>query len=234
MGKRERSSYKRERRREFHLRNDYPFFLIVCEDRVQSPDYFRSFPYYRQRGDTNKFGNPYPDSAVRIISGAGQHYTVIEKAKEEFDRLKKELGSDAVNPQDVWCVLDCDDNGFGEYDKLCRAIDLAKRYGFNPIYSIQCFELWYVLHFQRLESALDRTQYDDIISRELDIKYEHGMTGMYFLLENKQGIALKHANNIYKDKEFNKKAREDPITTVHFLVEGLNQAFEQIKDKIKR
>lgn len=187
MGKRTLSSYKREKRAAFLSKN--PYFLIVCEGKVTEPSYFKEFPYYKDFGDRDKYGNPNPHSAIRLIPNAGKHKSVIEIAYKEFLLMRKEYGKGAINPSDVWCVFDCDYENDEENRNFHEAIDMAKKHGFNAIYSIQCFELWYVLHFQYLVSAISRTQYSEIISRALDIKYEHETEGMYNLLINNQQVA---------------------------------------------
>ena len=231
MGKRTLNSYKREKGAAFISKN--PYFLIVCEGTVTEPSYFRDFPYYKDFGDRDKHGNLNPDSAVRIIPNAGQHKSVIEIAYREFGLMKKKYGKSALNPSDVWCVFDCDYESDEGNRNFHEAIDMAKKYGFNAVYSIQCFELWYVLHFNYLVSAISRPQYNEIISRSLGIKYEHETEGMYDLLINNQQTALKNATKLFVERKTNNELRTDPITMVHALVLKLNQAYDALgKNKL--
>ena len=129
------------------------------------------------------------------LSPAGQHEKVVVKADEVWRKLKKEYG--AISSNEVWCVFDCD----GNTDSLNRAIKAAESKGFNAIYSIQCFELWFLLHFQPLTTAIDRKDYDRRLSNHLGINYEHGMKGMYHLLQNRQEDAIRAASSCGSRKQ---------------------------------
>lgn len=199
------SSYRRRKR---GIRPN-PFFIIVCEGEVTEPDYFKSFPY------SCKLGYSYVHGTVHIVSGAGQHEKVVIKADEVWRKLKKEYG--AISSNEVWCVFDCD----GNTDSLNRAIKAAESKGFNAIYSIQCFELWFLLHFQPLTTAIDRKDYDRRLSNHLGINYEHGMKGMYHLLQNRQEDAIRAAKQLWEQKAELGELTGDPITNVFMLVEAL-------------
>jgi hypothetical protein len=213
--KRNTSSYKRRKQKI----PPSPFFLIVCEGKVTEPDYFKSFPYY------SKLGAQYSYGAVHIVSGAGQYEKVVTKAQNVRNDLEKKYGM--ILPNEVWCVFDCD----GDPDALNRAIQKARSKKFNAIYSVQCFELWFLLHFQMVSVAINKAEYDRKISRYLDISYTHGTTGMYDLLKEHQGIAIQTAKQLWKQKGQIGELQSDPITNVFLLVEALNNAYERLMNR---
>ncbi|MUG87274.1 hypothetical protein GNP92_13105 [Paenibacillus timonensis] len=212
--KRSDESYKRKRK----LIRPLPFFIIVCEGEVTEDDYFKSFPYYHSLG----YG-VFSHKAVHVEAGAGQHMKVVEKAELVYKKYCKEFG--AIRPAEVWCVFDCDN----DLESLIKAVKLAGKKGFNAIYSIQCFELWYVLHFQNLTSSIDKREYDRKISNALKIEYTHGTRGMYELLKSSQDQAINMAERIWSEKNQQGKSFEEPITNVHKLVVALNDAFVKLK-----
>ncbi len=200
-----------------------PFFVIVCEGTVTEKDYFSSFPYYHSLGKHNSKGQYYSHSAIEIIEGAGQYEKVIKAADRVCISWRKQ--GKTVLPEEVWCVFDCDNN----IGKLKKAVEKVKSRGYNAIYSIQCFELWFVLHFMYLDTPVDKKRYDTIISNKLSMKYYHGKTGMYQYLSQHQEFALKNAETLYEKKKVNNRI-SDPVTRVNLLVSALNRAYQQLKD----
>jgi hypothetical protein len=148
---------------------------------------------------------------------------VVEQADRIYKKFHKEYGT--VSPKEVWCVFDCD----YDVDALRQAVQAADKKGFNPIYTIQCFELWFVLHFQALSVAIEKKEYDNKISTYLKMKYSHGTRGIYQLLEPYQNRAIKLAEQLWNDKK--QLVFEDPITNVHKLVLELNNAFANLRKR---
>lgn len=219
--KRDTSSYKRQKK---YIRPS-PFFLIVCEGKVTEVDYFKAFPYYSKLGATADSVYHYSYGAVYIVPGAGQHESVVTKAYNVWSELNKEFGT--ISPEEVWCVFDCD----GHPDSLNRAIQAARTKKFNAIYSVQCFELWFLLHFQMVTGAISKNDYDKKISEYLGIRYTHGTRGMYNLLKGRQEFAIRTAKQLWKQKEQMGELQGDPITNVFLLVEALNSAYQGLRNR---
>jgi hypothetical protein len=192
---------------------------------VTEEDYFKSFPYYHSLGNETCDGQFYSHKGVHIEAGAGQHSKVVEKAEKVFKKFCKEYGT--IKPSEVWCVFDCDN----DIDALKSAVQAAEKRHFNPIYTIQCFELWFLLHFQNLSTAIGKEEYDKRVSRFLNIEYEHGTRGMYQKLVEYQDKALSIATNMWDQKNNANLLFEDPITNVHKLVIELNQAYANLKKR---
>jgi RloB-like protein len=60
----------------------------------------------------------------------------------------------------VWCVFDRDE-GAWTAQNFNNALQNAKTYGFHVAYSNECFEIWYILHFEFLNTGLPRSDYED-------------------------------------------------------------------------
>lgn len=214
-----RKSYRRSKKKI----KPNPFFLIVCEGTVTEKDYFSSFPYYHSLGKADSRGRYNIHSGIEIIEGAGQYGKVI-KAADRACKSWKNQGK-PVLPKEVWCVFDCDN----DIDNLRKAVDKAESRGYNAIYSIQCFELWFVLHFMYLDTPVAKKRYDTIISDKLSMKYNHGIKGMYQYMEEYQENAMKNAETLFRKKEVNNRI-SDPVTRVNLLVSALNRAYQKLKD----
>jgi hypothetical protein len=219
--KRDASSYKRQKK---YIRPS-PFFIIVCEGEITEADYFKGFPYYSKLGAVSDNGFQYSHASVYIEPGAGQHEKVVTKAHKVWIELNKKYGT--IKPSEVWCVFDCDGNPNG----LNCAIQAARSKKFNAIYSVQCFELWYLLHFQMVAGAISKTEYDKRISEYLGICYTHRTRGMYALLKERQNFAIQNVKQLWKLKAEMGELQGDPITNVFLLVEALNSAYERLRNR---
>jgi hypothetical protein len=99
----------------------------------------------------------------------------------------------------------------------------AKTYGFKVAYSNECFELWYILHFEFLNTGLPRSDYGGKLSELLGMKYEKYDPTMYQQLLEKQPIAIKYAQRLLDSYKPSNPERDNPATTVHLLVQALNK-----------
>lgn len=63
----------------------------------------------------------------------------------------------------IWVVFDKD-----EFDCFDAAIQLADNNGIRVAFSNQAFDLWFILHFQRLEGGFHRSNYGNEINRVLN------------------------------------------------------------------
>ncbi|MCK9477838.1 MAG: RloB family protein [Candidatus Muirbacterium halophilum] len=114
--------------------------LIVCGGEETEPNYFKSFPVKTEVVE------------VDIIPTNRDPLKVVEKAINLSDKSRK---SSPYNQ--CWCVFDKDD--FDKGDSFKKAIIKACQYNINIAYSIECFELWYLLHYDFLNTTIKREDY---------------------------------------------------------------------------
>ena len=102
------------------------------------------------------------------VNGAGDNtINVVEISISERD---KRLNEKLRPPFDeVWAVFDKDDFPDARFNE---AIRLAAANGIESGHTNQAFELWYVLHFQFLDTAIDRKAYFKILSKILGEGYK--------------------------------------------------------------
>jgi hypothetical protein len=133
---------------------------------------------------------------------------------------------------ELWVVFDKDD-----FDKdFDNAINKAAASGLRVAYSNECFELWYLLHFIYIESALTREEIVEKLTTNLKkhtgdatLKYQKHSESMYSLIRGLEKKATDRAESLLKiysgEKSFKKK---NPSTTVHTLVSALKKLSEEI------
>jgi len=211
---RDDKSYKRKKKGV----QPQPLFLITCEGEKTENYYFSEFPYCNSLGAANQLGQYYLTNAVYIKKAAGQHCGVVDTARTVFLELKKR--GLLIKPQDVWCVFDCDN----DIDSTRQAVERAHILGYNSIYSIQCFELWYLLHYQELNGVVNKEEYDKKISQYIGQEYSHEIKGMYKTLFEQQTDAIRRAERLWNNADRDGDLFCDPVTNVHILVEALNKA----------
>lgn len=185
------------------------FFLIVCEGQKTEPNYFKAIR------------DELPEHLVNIaIHGKG--YNTVSLVKSAISMMEQRKQDKLLPDYDkVYTVFDKDDFDNEIFNK---AVNLADQYGILPAYSNEAFELWYVLHFQYLDAAITREEYQGILKRHLG-KYEKNSEIIYYLLQEKgnESQAIKWADQLLIAKANGNPAKEKPTTRVHQLVRELNK-----------
>ena len=182
-----------------------PIILIVCEGERTEPNYFDQFEVTNITIDPRGIG----DNTIRLVK-----YAINESKRNDYDQ--------------VWCVFDKD--SFPK-DNFNNAVQLAQNNDFGIAYSNESFELWYILHFEYLNSQITRDQYiNNIFKSKKDEgfpdSYKKNDPNIYRILKPYQHVALKNAQNLsnnYESELIPSSATQCPVTYVYKLVEELNR-----------
>ncbi len=187
-------------------------FLIFCEGINTEPEYFNSFPIM-------------PEAKAVGLGRSG--ISLVEKA---IELLEKQTEKDP--DQQVWVVFDRDvryaDGKKGNLD-FDKAIKLAHQKGIKCAFSNDCFELWFILHREFQQSALNRKQYYEKLSKWLNINYEKlGKvkdfgTKLYHDFEYQTENAIKNAKKLHGFQSDLVFSQQNPCTTVYQLVVELRK-----------
>jgi hypothetical protein len=185
------------------------YFLIVCEGVRTEPMYF---DYWK------KFLPKHLVETIKIVGEGDNTINVVRKAIEERDIR----AADPIMPNfdQVWAVFDRDDFPADRFD---AAIALARQEGIENGASNQAFELWYVLHFQFLQTALHRNDYFAILSRELGFAYTKNDVKVVKALFHIPTIqrAIRWAEQLERMHEGKALSDACPLTMVYRLVKEL-------------
>ena len=218
--KKDRKEAKAAKKRKENVRDRQVRFLIVCEGTKTEPLYFEALV-------TNY------TSTVRnvTIEGEGRAtVALVEKALE----IKKALEcQNAMTFDRVWVVFDKDD-----FEDFNEAIALARRYGFKSAWTNEAFELWYYLHFEYLDTGINRVAYiekleEALIKRTGDVnfKYKKGNRVNYQLMQTygREDLAKRFAVQLRKLSHGNDYATHKPCTMVDYLVRELEKPEKLLK-----
>jgi len=183
-------------KRKTNFRDTRKRFLIVCEGEKTEPNYFKKFRVPSLVIDV--FGEGYnTESLVKI--------TIEYKKKTSYD--------------EVWCVFDRDDFPVKNFN---NALILAKKHKIKAAYSNEAFELWYILHFYYHDSATSRNEYKRILTQRLGFEYKKNNPDLYDYLLSRQSAAIRNAEKLLITYTKHSPAKDNPSTTVHLLVQELN------------
>jgi hypothetical protein len=149
------------------------------------------------------------------IHGTG--YNTVSLVTEAI-RIKNEAMRRREPYIETWCVFDKDD--FSN-DSFANAIALAEKNQIKCAYSIEAFEIWYMLHFNYYDTAFSRYQYQEKLTELLKRPYLKNDAGMFSLLKGRQGIALQNAQRLYLKQYRLPLKEQNPVTTVFKLVDRL-------------
>jgi hypothetical protein len=182
----------------------YRKILIVCEGTKTEPNYFWAFP-----------DNPAVHDPLDV-QGIGYNTRSLVKKTIQLNTIAKKQGQ---LYSEIWCVFDKD--SFSD-DIFYQALQLAENNKIHCAYSIEAFEIWYLLHFNYIDTALSRTQYEAKLTELLQRQYLKNSNDMYELLSRRQNKALQNARKLFAQQSVLPLSQRNPITTVFQLVERLN------------
>ena len=205
--KRRAQQIEKERRR-YAFRPQRERILIVTEGERTEPNYFEGFKTIIPRGIVH----------VEVIGTGFNTIQVVQAAQNERDDKR---GTDEEFDQ-VWVAFDKDDFPNRDFND---AVFLSEADNIGCAYSNESFELWYVLHFQYLDTAINRRQYIEILEGILSHPYQKNDPNIFFELQSKgnQSQAINWAKNLLAKFDQTNPAQEKPTTTVFKLVEELNK-----------
>jgi len=96
---------------------------------------------------------------------------------------------------------------------------------YHAIWSNQCVELWFLLHFSFLQSDLHRSEYwpklTDVLKSLGEGEYRKNRDDMYRILYPYMGAAIANSKKLEKMNEGKSPSQSTPGTMVHVLVEKL-------------
>ena len=130
-----------------HKKIQPEYHLIVTEGTDTEPAYFDAM-----RDIINK---AYPQRINVVVEGIGNNTLSL------FQKAKRIAESSANGYKHVWVVYDTDDFPAEHVNKtaqLCES-ESTGEIKYHAIWSNQCIELWFLLHFSFMQSDIHRSEY---------------------------------------------------------------------------
>ena len=212
--KKERKEAKAAKKRQENVRPRQVRFLIVCEGKKTEPHYFKALV-------TNY------TSTVREVTIEGEGMATVALVKKTLEIKKTLERQNAMTFDRVWVVFDKDD--FKDFNE---AIALARSYGFKSAWTNEAFELWYYLHFEYLDTGIDRVAYirklEEVLRKRIDnetFEYKKGSPDNFRLMQTygREELAKRSAIRLRKLHSGTDYATHKPCTMVDMLVKELEE-----------
>lgn len=195
-----------------NILNERETLVIACEDSVSAPLYFKAIF----------------DDLIKNHAIAASSLVIAKHKHTDPDGVLEDLLTHP-NYQDFdhrWIAIDRDverTNGGGHTPKsFNQAIKRAKAKKIKVAYSNPCFEIWYLLHFDYRNTAIDR----DELVKQLEHNYQYKKNELLILNQAQQNTAIRNATHLIRSwheaQGITKPATDNPSTTVHDLVVLLN------------
>lgn len=189
------------------------YHLIVTEGTDTEPAYFGSMK--------DIINSTYSDRIQLGVYGAGDNTLSL------FQKANQLASSSANGYKHVWIVYDTDDFPADHINKtaeLC-ATKSTEETTYHAIWSNQCIELWFLLHFSFMQSDLHRNSYwpklTEILASQGLGGYEKNRTDMYQILFPYMDTAIANALKLDKINAGKLPSASAPGTKVYELVEKL-------------
>ncbi|MCD8119472.1 MAG: RloB family protein [Lachnospiraceae bacterium] len=189
------------------------YHLIVTEGTDTEPAYFGAMK--------EEINRHYHDRIDLTIIGEGDNTLNL------FQKARQRAASNPNGYRHVWIVYDTDDFPAEHVDQVPQlAKDCSnEETEYHAIWSNQCIELWFLLHFSYMQSNLHRSEYWPKLSGCLEQlgcgKYEKNRKDMYHILLPFMEQALANAKRLNQENRGKRPSESAPGTNVYELVEWL-------------
>lgn len=185
------------------------YHLIVSEGTKTEPNYFNAL-----KDEINK---KYPGRISIKIEGMG------EGTAKLLERAQKIVRSSSIEYKHVWLVYDKDEFTDEDFDSTAAACKLLSESDveYHALWSNECIEYWFLLHFEYLQSAIHRNGYYPKLTKHFGFKYQKNSGKIYNELKPHLGTAIKNAKQIMELHKGLQPSQCTPGTKVYELFEKL-------------
>lgn len=192
-------------------RSESKKIYIFTEGIVTEPTYFKSLKNSLRKQSID----------LRIVGVGRQSYSLVTYAERKIS--EEEIKITGKNSDEVWVVFDTDTRS-----DILKAINKARSLGINYAVVNECFELWYLLHFEFMGNDIGRHQYPAKLTKhiksltgDVGFKYEKN-SSIFEILKPKIDVAIKNSKKLLKSYSSPDDLHLNcPSTNLHILIEKL-------------
>lgn len=189
------------------------FHLIITEGTKTEPNYFE--------GIKNNINQNYRDKIQLEIYGEGDNTLGL------LERAVQRIKNSGIIYKHVWIVYDTDDFPAERINLTAEECCLLTNDEtvFHAIWSNQCIELWFMLHFNYVDADLHRSEYYPKLSEWLSNigqgDYAKNRDDIFLVLAPYLDNAIRNARKLDKINQGKTPANSAPGTQVYQLLEML-------------
>ena len=200
-------------RRDQPKRMQPEYHLIITEGTKTEPAYFGAMK--------DEINRSYPQRIQLDVLGAGNNTLHL------FQKAQQRVRASANGYRHVWIVYDTDEFPAEHVNETARLCDAAstEETTYPAIWSNQCIEVWFLLHFQYLQADIHRNAVAEKLTKAMETQglgvYQKNRTDMYQTLQPYLDIALANAKRLDAKNVGCLPANAAPGTKVQTLMEKL-------------
>lgn len=213
--KKNRITKEERKRKVIKLRSET--WLFVCEGTKTEPQYIESLIDYANKSTA--------ESPLKYkVEGVGRNTETLVKWVQNFFDCTEELYAKKQGIPYAKTFVLFDKDSFGNH-QFNNAIAMAEQRGYIPIWSNECFELWYLLHFYLYSSNNGREAYFKRLSELLGVSYDKaGDVFGAIHTPNNLSKAMYNAKKLNDDSCCEKSAsKRVPCTQMFKVIEAINR-----------
>lgn len=187
------------------------YHLIVTEGVKTEPLYFEGL-----KRDINC---NYRGRVSIEIKGVGQGANTLSL----LEYAQKLVAQSHEEYKHVWLVYDKDDFPKDDFDNTyfkCEALS-NDAVTYHALWSNECIEYWFLLHYNPLNAALHRNQYYPMLTNHIGSPYTKNRKDIYDILKPNLKTAISTAKSIYSQYGGLPPSKCMPGTTVYQIFEKL-------------
>ena len=207
----------REARRSANKLLNGEHWLIVCEGEKTEPLYFEELIAHANEQSEQK--------VYATIRGTGRNTESLVKYTELLESINTFRKKKISNYDKIFVVFDKD--SFQD-EQFNASINKAKNMEYIPIWSNECVELWFLLHFIYFDAAISRKEYVVKLKAKLKGRYKKADNHFTRLQEHGGDIkkAYKNAMKLYGMHSISGEsfAKQKPCTMIFQMIDCLESS----------
>lgn len=212
-----REQRKQRTSKEMNFRQET--WLIVTEGTETEPNYFEGVYDFLKKQYPNQLNITFK------IEGLGKNtQSLVRNVEQFFDYTAKLSRKSTIRYAKTFVVFDKDSFEHQQFD---NAIFQSESKDYIPLWSNECIELWFLLHFELLQCDIGRENYKKKLSRYFGEKYVKTRTDIFNVIGSKGGdlrLAIVNSQELYKNScEICSPSQRTPCTTMHRFFEELEK-----------
>lgn len=199
-------------------------WLIVCEGEQTEPNYFKIAIEKINKDIDEKYR-----LKIKII-GMGKNTLSLVKSVEDIQNYIESIKTTVIPYGKIFVVFDKDSFNAELFD---GAVTMCEKKGYIPLWSNQAIEFWFLLHFNLIESRMDRTLYATKLNEffkksGLNYKYKKNDEKIFDKLCKYGSLddAIRNATKIHSNHYNDSPSVAESCTTVY-------KFFNEVKDRLK-
>jgi len=215
---------ERTTRKSKEIRQRNETWLFVCEGTKTEPNYLNNLYRYLKVNFSEKLNVTFQ------VKGTGRNTEdLVRNTEPFFDFVEKNSRNRSIPFAKTFVVFDIDSFSHNQFN---NAIFTSISKGYIPLWSNECFELWFLLHFIFLESDIGRDAYKEKLDFHFNnlvkIDYAKNDEAIFDILYSKERFkkAMDNSRRLFDDSCKTKSpSKRVPCTTMFKLFEMIEKEF---------